>query len=72
MNDPVPPSWERAVLEKVALKALEEQGKVDLVSQPNLLIGNNLPAVIQAGNPFPIAGGILINQAELNWRFIYN
>jgi protease-4 len=25
MTDPVPPSWERAVLERVALKALEEQ-----------------------------------------------
>jgi protease-4 len=25
MNDPVPPNWERAVLEKVALKAIEEQ-----------------------------------------------
>ena len=25
MNDPVPPNWERAVLEKVALRAIEEQ-----------------------------------------------
>src|SRR5258708_6865718 len=25
MTDPVPPTWERAVLERVALKALEEQ-----------------------------------------------
>ena len=25
MTDPVPPSWERSVLERVALKALEEQ-----------------------------------------------
>ena len=25
MSEPVPPSWERAVLEKVALKALDEQ-----------------------------------------------
>jgi len=31
------------------LHALEEQGDVNLVSQPNLLVGNNLPALIQVG-----------------------
>jgi MSHA biogenesis protein MshL len=32
------------------LTALEEQGDVSVVSRPNLLVGNNLPAIIQVGD----------------------
>lgn len=32
------------------LNALQDQGEINLVSQPNLLVGNNLPAIIQVGN----------------------
>ncbi|MEO1483909.1 MAG: hypothetical protein AAFU77_17500 [Myxococcota bacterium] len=31
------------------LQALEDQGEIQLVAQPNLLVGNNLPAIIQVG-----------------------
>ncbi|MEE8409367.1 MAG: hypothetical protein V3T05_07165, partial [Myxococcota bacterium] len=31
------------------LTALAEQGEVTLVSQPNLIVGNNMPALIQSG-----------------------
>ncbi|MEL6548439.1 MAG: hypothetical protein AAFQ82_27695, partial [Myxococcota bacterium] len=33
----------------VVLNALQEQGEIKLVSQPNLLVGNNLPGIIQVG-----------------------
>ncbi|MBJ81088.1 MAG: hypothetical protein CMH60_07215 [Myxococcales bacterium] len=31
------------------IQALEQQGEVDIVSKPNVLVGNNQPAIIQAG-----------------------
>ncbi|MEM6733119.1 MAG: hypothetical protein AAF658_16295 [Myxococcota bacterium] len=33
----------------VVLSALQDQGTIKLVSQPNLLVGNNLPGIIQVG-----------------------
>ncbi len=33
----------------VVLNALQDQGEIKLVAQPNLLVGNNLPGIIQVG-----------------------
>ncbi len=35
---------------KAVLRALEDQGEVNVKSQPNLLVGNGQPAIIQSGN----------------------
>lgn len=39
----------RGVSGSAVLTALEDQGEVRLVAKPNLLVGNNLPGIIQVG-----------------------